>query len=276
MFQRGRQASYSGTDSTSEQHILTVMRFHEVRLGKIEKHLINTNKQLERLITQKKQNPIRVSAKTTNNTESFTILKNMMTNLTEQVAVSQSFMKEIKEVISNLKHSKVEEKVEEKVEKKVEEEEDEEEDEEEKVELNSSSIDDHTNSKLLELERNIAIVSIIGIGMDPTANRIDEYIERNRRDRKRILNHLEASSVNKKVTNSMTEEAVESKEEGKDVELMSHEPHPIVDDTVLENDIIKLTNFKSHVEEEVQEVLDKIPVIIKPRKKRRRGRPKKA
>jgi len=119
-------------------------------------------------------------------------------------------------------------------------------------------------------------VSIIGIGMDPTANRIDEYIERNRRDRKRILNHLEASSVNKKVTNSMTEEAVESKEEGKDVELMSHEPHPIVDDTVLENDIIKLTNFKSHVEEEVQEVLDKIPVIIKPRKKRRRGRPKKA
>ena len=49
---------------------------------------------------------------------------------------------------------------------------------------------------------------------------------------------------------------------------------PIVDDAVLENDIIKLTNLKSHIEEEVQEVLDKIPVIIKSKKKRR-GRPKK-
>ena len=49
---------------------------------------------------------------------------------------------------------------------------------------------------------------------------------------------------------------------------------PIVDDTVLENDIIKLTNLKSHIEEEVQEVIAKYPVIIKPKKKRR-GRPKK-
>jgi len=55
MFQRGRQSSYSGTDSTSDQHILTVLRFHEVRLGKIEKHLINTNRQLEWLINQKRQ-----------------------------------------------------------------------------------------------------------------------------------------------------------------------------------------------------------------------------
>ena len=120
-------------------------------------------------------------------------------------------------------------------------------------------------------------MSIIGIGMDPTVNRIDEYVERNRRDRERILQHLEANSVNKKATNNMTEEAVEIiEEEDEDVELISHEPHSIVDDTVLENDIIKLTNLKSHVEEEVQDVLDKIPVIIKPGKKRRRGRPKKA
>jgi len=62
MFQRGRQSSYSGTDSTSDQHILTVLRFHEVRLGKIEKHLINTNRQLEWLINQKRQNPIKVNA----------------------------------------------------------------------------------------------------------------------------------------------------------------------------------------------------------------------
>jgi hypothetical protein len=246
-----------------------------VRLGKIEKHLINTNRQLELLINQKRQNPIKVSTKTTNNTESFTLLKNMMTNLTEQVAISQSFMKEIKEVIGNLKHTKVEEKVEEVEEvEKVEEEEDEEE-----VELNSSSSDDDTNSKLLELERNIAIVSIIGIGMEPTANRIDEYIERNRRDRKRILNHLEASSVNKKVlnkiVNSVAETIEEDKETTEDGGILPHVvSHSIVDDAVLENDIIKLTNFKSHIEEEVQEVMDKIPVIIKPRKKRR-GRPKK-
>lgn len=286
MFQRRSQPAYSGVDSTSEQHILTVLRFHEVRLGKIEKHLVTINKQLELLTMQRKQEPqkptkVSTQTKSTNNIAehaSLTLLKNMMTTLTEQVEVSQSFMKDLKEVVNNLKLNQenffsrqcahlgqILVKTDVPAVKEA-----------PSVELNSSSDEHDTNSKLLELERNIAIVSIIGIGMDPTANRIDEYIERNRRDRKRILNHLEASSVNKKVTNSMTEEAVESKEEGKDVELMSHEPHPIVDDTVLENDIIKLTNFKSHVEEEVQEVLDKIPVIIKPRKKRRRGRPKKA
>ena len=115
--------------------------------------------------------------------------------------------------------------------------------------------------------------------MEPTANRIDEYIERNRRDRKRILNHLEASSVNKKVlnkiVNSVAETIEEDKETTEDGGILPHVvSHSIVDDAVLENDIIKLTNFKSHIEEEVQEVMDKIPVIIKPRKKRR-GRPKK-
>ena len=113
MFQRRSQPAYSGIDSTSEQHILTVLKFHEVRLGKIEKQLITTNKQLELLTMQRKQElkkpePAKVSTQTksTNNiTEyaSFTLLKNMMTNLTEQVEVSQSFMKELTEVVSNLK-----------------------------------------------------------------------------------------------------------------------------------------------------------------------------
>jgi len=116
--------------------------------------------------------------------------------------------------------------------------------------------------------------------MEPTVNRIDEYIERNRRDRKRILNHLEVDSFNKKVLNKIVNSVVdETKEEDKETTedggILPHvASHPIVDDAVLENDIIKLTNFKSHIEEEVQEVMDKIPVIIKPRKKRR-GRPKK-
>ena len=57
MFQRRSQPAYSGVESTSEQHILTVLRFHEVRLGKIEKHLVTINKQLELLTMQRKQEP---------------------------------------------------------------------------------------------------------------------------------------------------------------------------------------------------------------------------
>jgi len=278
MFQRGRQ-SYSNVDSTGEQHILTVLRFHEVRLGKIEKHLINTNKQLEQLIMQRRQSPTKVNTqvKTMNNTESFTLLKNMMTNLTEQVGVSQSFMKEIKEVIGNLKLNQVEE---------TEEEEEEEDKEESSVELNSSSSDHDTNSKLLELERNIAKASILSIGMEPTVTRIDEYVERNRRDRKRFLNNLEVDSFEKKVldeiVNSVGEEIEEdeetseeeetNEEDGEILHINSVVSHSIVDDAVLENDI--LNNLKSHVEEEVQEAMNNIPVIIKPKKKRR-GRPKK-
>ncbi|GAG44453.1 unnamed protein product, partial [marine sediment metagenome] len=178
MFQRGRQPSYSGVDSAGEHHILTVLRFHEVRLGKIEKHLINTNKQLELLIVQRQPTKVNTSTKSANNTESFTLLKNMMTNLTEQVEVSQSFMKEIKEVISNLKLNQVKE-VEVESEK-----------EESSVESNASSSEHDINSKLLELERNIAKASIISIGLEATVTRIDEYVERNRRDRKRILNNL--------------------------------------------------------------------------------------
>ena len=109
----------------------------------------------------------------------------MMTNLTEQVEVSQSFMKEIKEVVGNLKLNQVEEDSRMK-------------EEESSVELNSSSSEHDINSKLLELERNIAKASIISIGMEPTVNRIDEYVERNRRDRKRFLNNLEVDSSKKK------------------------------------------------------------------------------
>jgi len=280
MFQRRSQPSYSGVDSAGEHHILTVLRFHEVRLGKIEKHLINTNKQLELLIVQRQPTKVNTSTKSANNTESFTLLKNMMTNLTEQVEVSQSFMKEIKEVISNLKLNQVKE-VEVESEK-----------EESSVESNASSSEHDINSKLLELERNIAKASIISIGLEATVTRIDEYVERNRRDRKRILNNLEINSSKKKVMNKIVnsvgkeeEETSEEEEETSEEESEANEDgemldnnhvmsHSIVDDTVLENDIIKLTNLKSHIEEEVQEVIDKIPVFIKPRKKRR-GRPKK-
>jgi len=202
----------------------------------------------------------------------------MITNLTQQAAVSHSFMKEIREVLGDLKYNKVE--VQEYFEKEVDEdvEEDVEEEVEEEVELKLSSSHDDTNSKLLELERNIAMVSIISIGMEPTANRIDEYIERTRRDRKRILNHLEECSVNKEVTNNITEETIKeaceiSKDEEDEDDGLILEPHSIVDDIVLENDIIKLTNFKSNVEEEVHEVLENIPIIKS--KKKRRGRPKK-
>ena len=153
--------------------------------------------------------------------------------------------------------------------------------------------DEHdTNSKLLELERNIAKASIISIGLEPTVNRVDRYIERSRCDRRRILNleinkeeETNEEETNEEETNEeeTNEEETNEEEEINEEETNEEETneeetndmlHPIVDDTVLENDIIKLTNLKSHIEEEVQEVISKIPVIIKPKKKRR-GRPKK-
>ena len=51
-----RRPQYEAVNSSSEQHILTVLRFHEARLGKIEKHLITTNKQLQNLISVYKGN----------------------------------------------------------------------------------------------------------------------------------------------------------------------------------------------------------------------------
>ena len=272
MFQRRSQPAYSGVDSTSEQHILTVLRFHEVRLGKIEKHLVTINKQLELLTMQRKQEPqkptkVSTQTKSTNNIAehaSLTLLKNMMTTLTEQVEVSQSFMKDLKEVVNNLKLNQenffsrqcahlgqILVKTDVPAVKEA-----------PSVELNSSSDEHDTNSKLLELERNIAKASIISIGMEPTVSRVDKYIERSRCDRIRILN--EEEETNEEETN---EEEINEEE----INVITHS---IVDDTVLENDIIKLTNLKSYIEEEVQEVISKIPVTIKPKKKRR-GRPKK-
>ena len=283
MFQRRSQPAYSGVESTSEQHILTVLRFHEVRLGKIEKHLVTINKQLELLTMQRKQEPekptkVSTQTKSTNNIAeraSLTLLKNMMTTLTEQVEVSQSFMKDLKEVVNNLKLNQdkffsrqcahlgqilVKTAVKEAP----------------SVELDSSSDEHDANSKLLELERNIAKASIISIGLEPTVNRVDKYIERSRCDRRRILN-LEINKEEEiNEDEEINEEEINEEEINEEIneEEINDMLHPIVDDTVLENDIIKLTNLKSHIEEEVQEVISKIPVTIKPKKKRR-GRPKK-
>jgi len=218
MFHRRSQTGYSGIDSSSEQHILTVLRFHEVRLGKIEKHLIAANKQLELLTMQRKQEPkksepVKVSTQTksTNNIAeytSFTLVKNMITNLTEQVEVSQSFMKELKEVVSNLK-------------------------------LNQEKF--------------------FGWFAVPETNE-EEINEEETNEEEMNEEETNEEEMNEEETNE---------EETNDI------LYPIVDDTVLENDIIKLTNLKSHIEEEVQEIISKIPVTIKPKKKRRRGRPKK-
>ena len=96
--------------------------------------------------------------------------------------------------------------------------------EESSVELNSSSGEHDTNSKLLELERNIAKASIISIGME-TANRVDKYIERSRYDRRRLLNNLEINKeeeTNKeKETNEIsfsTYHAQKEQEEGEEEE----------------------------------------------------------
>ena len=105
-----RRPQYEAVNSSSEQHILTVLRFHEARLGKIEKHLITTNKQLQNLISvykgdQKNNTNKKVSPNNTVNgvdKQSFSLLKTMMENLTNQVVTSQSFMKEIKDVVSNI------------------------------------------------------------------------------------------------------------------------------------------------------------------------------
>jgi len=272
MFQRRAQSLQGGVESSGEQHILTVLRFHEVRLGKIEKYLINTNKQLE-LLTNQRQTTGKVKMKSTNNTDSFILLKTMMTNLTKQVEISQSFMKEIKEVVSKIKVQQVS-KVENKKKELL-------------VKSKTASSECDVDSKVLKLERNIAKASMISIGMEPTEIRIDEYVERNRRERKRILNNLDTQFFKKKTTNRVvksekevseleeeTEEETSEEEEEETFDNNQAMAESIVDDKVLENDIGKLTNLKSHIEEEVQEHVDKIPVIIKPRKKRR-GRPKK-
>mgnify|MGYP005991738393 FL=1 len=263
-----RRPQYEAVNSSSEQHILTVLRFHEARLGKIEKHLITTNKQLQNLISvykgDKKNNANKkVSPNNTVNgvdKQSFSLLKTMMENLTNQVVTSQSFMKEIKDVVSNIKNTPVAVKKEKKEEKK------------------PKTDDYYTNHKLLELERDIAKAQLISIGMEPTLDRVDEYVERMRRDRKRFLNN-EDSKKEEVIEDETVETQVDTEESdsGEEVVVENNDDvefnNVVLDESVLAQNIDNIEIVKEEVKEEVSFAVEKIPVVIKPRKKR--GRPKK-
>ena len=266
-----RRPQYEAVNSSSEQHILTVLRFHEARLGKIEKHLITTNKQLQNLISvykgdQKNNTNKKVSPNNTVNgvdKQSFSLLKTMMENLTNQVVTSQAFMKEIKDVVSNIKNTPVAVKKEKKEEKK------------------PKTDDYYTNHKLLELERDIAKAQLISIGMEPTLDRVDEYVERMRRDRKRFLNNddgkkkEEEEEEEEEIINNQVE--TEESDSGEEVVVENNNDgefnNVILDESVLAQNIDNIEKVKEEVKEEVSFAVEKIPVVIKPRKKR--GRPKK-
>jgi len=264
MFQKRTQ--YAGVESTSEQHILTVLRFHEVRLGKIEKHIVHTNKQLQQLISayQKKTKSSSTVVKQEVNNDTFNLLKNMMENLTNQVITSQAFMKEIKEEVSKIKQPSFKK-------------------EEEKAKPTKTDDKYYTNHKLLELERDIAKAQLISIGMEPTLDRIDEYVERMRRDRKRFLSDKsESNNETQENTNDTQENTNETQEnteneyndvissnETQEASSAEEEENVIVDEKILEQNLENLNS----VREEVSLAIDKIPVVFKPRKKR--GRPKK-
>ena len=264
-----RRPQYEAVNSSSEQHILTVLRFHEARLGKIEKHLITTNKQLQNLISvykgdQKNNTNKKVSPNNTVNgvdKQSFSLLKTMMENLTNQVVTSQSFMKEIKEVVSNIKNTPVAVKKEKKEEKK------------------PKTDDYYTNHKLLELERDIAKAQLISIGMEPTLDRVDEYVERMRRDRKRFLNSEDSKKKEEVVEDETMETQVDTEESdsGEEVAVENNDDvefnNVVLDESVLAQNIDNIEIVKEEVKEEVSFAVEKIPVVIKPRKKR--GRPKK-
>jgi hypothetical protein len=256
MFQKRTQ--YAGVESTSEQHILTVLRFHEVRLGKIEKHIVHTNKQLQQLISayQKKTTSSNVVKQEVKN-DTFNLLKNMMENLTNQVITSQAFMKEIKEEVSKIKQPSFKK-------------------EEEKAKPTKTDDKYYTNHKLLELERDIAKAQLISIGMEPTLDRIDEYVERMRRDRKRFLSDKSESNNETQENTNETQENTEneyndviSSNETQEASSAEEEENVIVDEKILEQNLENLNS----VREEVSLAIDKIPVVFKPRKKR--GRPKK-
>ncbi len=249
MFQKRTQ--YAEVDSTSEQHILTVLRFHEVRLGKIEKHIVHTNKQLQQLISayQNKTKSSTVVKQDVNN-DTFKLLKNMMENLTNQVITSQSFMKEIKEEVSKIKQPGFKK-------------------EEEKAKPTKTDDKYYTNHKLLELERDIAKAQLISIGMEPTLDRIDEYVERMRRDRKRFLSDKsESDNETQENTENESNDVILSNET-QEASSADEEENVIVDEKILEQNLENLNS----VREEVSLAIDKIPVVFKPRKKR--GRPKK-
>ena len=189
----------------------------------------------------------------------FGITAEMMENLTNQVVASQSFMKEIKDVVSNIKNPPVAKKP---------------------VVVEKPKTDDyHTNLRFLELERDIAKAQLISIGMEPTLDRIDEYVERMRRDRKRFLASADDKEEDSKMpasTDEVVEESEEEREEDGELENMpvSESTNEItLDESVLAQNIENLHKVKEEVEEEVLEAIEKIPVVIKPRK--RRGRPKK-
>ena len=263
-----RRPQYEAVNSSSEQHILTVLRFHEARLGKIEKHLITTNKQLQNLISvykgdQKNNTNKKVSPNNTVNgvdKEAFSLLKTMMENLTNQVVTSQSFMKEIKDVVSNIKNTPAVVKKEKKEEKK------------------PKTDDYYTNHKLLELERDIAKAQLISIGMEPTLDRVDEYVERMRRDRKRFLNN-EDSKKEEVIEDETVETQVDTEESDSGEEVVVENNDDVefnkvdLDESVLAQNIDNIEIVKEEVKEEVSFAVEKIPVVIKPRKKR--GRPKK-
>ena len=263
-----RRPQYEAVNSSSEQHILTVLRFHEARLGKIEKHLITTNKQLQNLISvykgnQKNNTNKKVSSNNTVNgvdKQSFSLLKTMMENLTNQVVTSQSFMKEIKDVVSNIKNTPAVVKKEKKGEKK------------------PKTDDYYTNHKLLELERDIAKAQLISIGMEPTLDRVDEYVERMRRDRKRFLNN-EDSKKKEEVEDETVENQFDTEESdsGEEVVVENNDDleinNVVLDESILAQNIDNIEIVKEEVKEEVSFAVEKIPVVIKPRKKR--GRPKK-
>jgi len=264
-----RRPQYEAVNSSSEQHILTVLRFHEARLGKIEKHLITTNKQLQNLISvykgdQKNNTNKKVSPNNTVNgvdKQSFSLLKTMMENLTNQVVTSQTFMKEIKDVVSNIKNTPAVVKKEKKEEKK------------------PKTDDYYTNHKLLELERDIAKAQLISIGMEPTLDRVDEYVERMRRDRKRFLNSEDSKKKEEVVEDETMETQVDTEESdsGEEVAVENNDDvefnNVVLDESVLAQNIDNIEIVKEEVKEEVSFAVEKIPVVIKPRKKR--GRPKK-
>ena len=87
--------THSGDKSSEEQDILQVLKFHESRLGKIEKYMRRLDEKLDTYISEKKAEK--------KNDESMNVLKDMVSNLTEQVELSQEFVKEIKESVCSKK-----------------------------------------------------------------------------------------------------------------------------------------------------------------------------
>jgi len=170
-------------------------------------------------------------------------------------------MKEIKDVVSNIKNTPVAVKKEKKEEKK------------------PKTDDYYTNHKLLELERDIAKAQLISIGMEPTLDRVDEYVERMRRDRKRFLKSEDSKKKVEEVEDVTVDNQLEIDESdsGEEVELENNDEEDfnnvVLDESVLAQNIENIEIVKEEVKEEVSFAVEKIPVVIKPRKKR--GRPKK-